>query len=56
MNNKYIIKVEHPLIRPGLSIVTEASERYVQPVVEKLMEIIRAINESAEQKAKEKPK
>lgn len=44
MNNKYIIKVEHPLIRPGISIWTEASERYVELVVRKLMEIIREIN------------
>ena len=44
MNNKYTIRVTHPLIRPGLTIETEASERYAMQVVEKLMEIVRAIN------------
>lgn len=44
MNNKYKIVVKHPLLRPGLSIETEASEKYVEPVVAKLMEIVRAIN------------
>jgi len=44
MNNKYLITVEHPLIRPGLRITTEASERYVVQVVEKLMELVREIN------------
>ena len=56
MNNKYVIKVEHPLIRPGLTITTEASERYVQAVVEKVMEIVRAINGKAtERVTKGKP-
>lgn len=44
MNNKYIIRAEHPLIRAGLSIETEASERYVVRVVNKLMDLIREIN------------
>jgi hypothetical protein len=44
MNNKYIIKAEHPLIRAGLTIETEASEKYVIEVVKKLMELIREIN------------
>jgi len=56
MNNKYIIKVEHPLVRPGLTIETEASERYVPDVVGRLMEIVRDINRdngSATKTAKE---
>jgi hypothetical protein len=44
MNNKYTIEASHPLLRPGLTIKTEASERYVVRVVEKLMEIIRESN------------
>ena len=44
MNNRYIIRVEHPLIRPGLTIETEASEKYVDRVVKKLLELIRKIN------------
>lgn len=44
MNNKYIIRVGHPLLRPGLTIETEASENYVEQVVAKVLEIVRAIN------------
>ena len=44
MNNKYIIRVKHPLLRAGLSIETEASEKYVVKVAQKVMEIIREIN------------
>ena len=51
MNNKYIIKAKHPLIRTGLSIETEASERYVVRVVNKLMDLIREINEEVKDKA-----
>ena len=45
MNNKYIIKAEHPLLRAGLTIETEASEKYVVAVINKLLEIIREVNE-----------
>lgn len=44
MNNKYVIKVEHPLLRPGLTIETEASEHYVAVVAKKLMELVREVN------------
>lgn len=44
MNNKYIIRITHPLIRPGIAIETEASERYLVPVVKKLMELVRELN------------
>ena len=44
MNNKYIIKAKHPLLRAGLTIETEASESYVVVVTKKLMNIIREIN------------
>ena len=44
MNNKYKIKIESPLIRAGLTIETECSEKYVIKVVEKCMEIVREIN------------
>lgn len=44
MNNKYTIRVTHPLVRPGIEIETEASEKYVASVVQKLMEIVREIN------------
>jgi len=48
MNNKYYIEVKHPLLRAGLKIKTEASEKYVVDVVNKLMEIVRKINEPKE--------
>ena len=48
MNNKYIIKARHPLLRAGLIIETESSERYVVDVVNKLMELIRGINHKGE--------
>jgi hypothetical protein len=44
MNNKYTIKLEAPLIRAGLSITTETSERYVVPVLNKMMELVRDFN------------
>jgi len=46
MNNTYKISIESPLLRPGLKIETECSEAYVVPVTEKIMEIIRLINDS----------
>ena len=46
MNNIYRIKIEHPLIRPGLTIETEASERYVERVVACLMAAVRNINKA----------
>lgn len=47
MNNKYQIKVKHPLIRPGLEIKTEASGKYLVRVVNQTMALVREINESA---------
>ena len=44
MNNKYVITFQHPLLRPGITIKTEASEKYVPAVVKKCMELIREIN------------
>jgi hypothetical protein len=44
LNNKYIIRIEHPLLRPGLSIETESSEKYTNEVLRKVMEIAREHN------------
>lgn len=44
MNNKYIIRVKHPLIRPGLEIETEVSEKYLTPVLDILMTKVREFN------------
>ena len=46
MNNKYKIKVESPLLRAGITIETECSEKYVTAVTEKIMEMVREINTS----------
>jgi hypothetical protein len=50
LNNKYIIRIKDPLLRPGLSIETEASERYAVDVAEKLMGIARDINKREAEK------
>jgi|Deesub1362A_J573_1020465.scaffolds.fasta_scaffold00107_51 hypothetical protein len=52
MNNKYIIRAKHPLLRPGLSIETEASEGYVVWVLNKLLALIREFNEQEEEAKK----
>jgi hypothetical protein len=39
-----VIRAEHPLLRAGLTIETEASEKYVVAVWTKLKEIIDEIN------------
>ena len=49
MNNKYIIRAKHPLLRPGLSIETEASEKYVVSVLLTLLNLIREFNKTAEE-------
>lgn len=54
MNNKYVIRFEHPLIRPGITIITEASEKYVVAVIKKGMELIRELNKPGPDK-KEAP-
>ena len=51
MNNKYKIKVGHPLLRPGLVIETEASENYVINVVSTLMKLVSCINDAGEPEA-----
>lgn len=44
MNNIYKIKVESPLLRAGLSIETECSEKYLVPVLNKVFEKVREFN------------
>jgi hypothetical protein len=45
MNNKYKITIQHPLIRPGIKIETEASEKYVVRVTNMLLDLARVIND-----------
>ena len=44
MNNKYKVIVEAPLIRAGLTIETECSEKYLSDVVDTLLNKVRDIN------------
>lgn len=44
MNNKYKIIIEAPLVRAGVKIETECSEKYVVKVMEKIMELVREMN------------
>ena len=44
MNNKYKIIVKHPLVRHGIKIETSCSEKYLIPVINKIMELIRELN------------
>jgi hypothetical protein len=51
MNNKYIVRITHPLLRPGLEIETEASEKYLVKVVETLLDKVRELNKSQAEKS-----
>ena len=52
MNNKYKITIESPLLRAGMKIETECSERYVVKVHNKIMGLVREINTPTEQALK----
>jgi hypothetical protein len=45
MNNKYKITITAPLLRPGIEIETEVSEKYVVAVLDKLIDLVREYNE-----------
>jgi hypothetical protein len=48
-NQTYRIKITSPLLRPGLSISTETSERYAPDAAHRLVEIARKINNPGDQ-------
>jgi len=50
VNTKHIVKVEAPLLRPGLTISAECSEKYVIRVSVKLVELAREVNKALEPK------
>jgi len=52
MNNRYKIKIESPLLRPGITIETEVSERYVVPVLTRMLNMVREFNEKQENRKK----
>lgn len=56
MNNKYKVKVESPLLRAGLTIETECSEKYLTEVVDVLMNKVRDINTKDKTKIEVPPK
>jgi len=49
-NETYEIKVESPLLRPGITITTWVSKKYLVLVVAELIELIREINKPKEEK------
>jgi hypothetical protein len=49
LNNKYTITITTPLVRPGIVITTECSEKYVTTVVKTLKDIVRQINSSTDE-------
>lgn len=44
MNNKYIVTFKHPLVRPGIEIQTESSEKYLVAVIKMGLDKIRELN------------
>ena len=49
LNNRYKITIQDPLCRPGLSIDTEVSERYVVEAIRRMMAMIREVNKPEEE-------
>lgn len=47
MNNTYKVTIQSPLIRPGMTIETTVSEKYLVAVVQTLMAKVREINAPA---------
>ncbi len=45
MNNKYLITAGAPLLRAGLTITTEVSEKYVVPATRMLLTLVRSLND-----------
>jgi hypothetical protein len=45
LNNTYKITIQTPLIRPGITIEAEVSERYLVPVMNDMMLYVRQFNE-----------
>ena len=50
MNNKYIIKISSPIVRHGIQIETECSEKYLVLVLKKIVEIAREFNNQGDGK------
>ena len=48
MPNKYVVIAEAPLLRPGLVVETEVSEKYLVVTMQELVRKIREFNETPE--------
>ena len=48
MNQRYTVRAEAPLLRPGLSIQCEVSRNYVTAAKDELMALVREINDRGE--------
>jgi len=44
LNNTWVIEIESPILRPGITVSTEVSERYVVEAVIRAVQIAREIN------------
>ena len=49
-NETYTIKISSPLIRPGLEISTQVSKKYLIPVLNDLLDLIREFNKQQDQR------
>jgi hypothetical protein len=45
-NERYTITIQSPLIRPGLTIQTSVSKRYLAQTVRDMLNVVREINRS----------
>ena len=49
-NETYTIKISSPLVRPGLEISTQVSKKYLIPVLNDLLDLIREFNKQQDQR------
>ena len=47
MNNRFKVRIEDPLLRPGLSVETEVSEKYLVRCLHGLLDRVRAFNNNS---------
>lgn len=50
MNNKYTVTISSPLVRDGIVITTQCSEKYLVPVLEKALDLAREFNNSQKER------
>jgi hypothetical protein len=52
MNNTWQVEVSSPLLRPGIVVRTEVSEKCLVPTLNKAMESLRAFNDQEKTKTR----